>query len=111
VGDIAHPVSQKAFKALKQRLASIDNVIYAAGHDHSLQVFEFDNEGKQQVALVSGSANDNKLSAVGQSDDNIFALSEVGFMVLDVFENKVKLQVHSVEKAQVVFTKTLLVSR
>lgn len=110
VGDIAHPVSQKAFKALKQRLANLDNVIYAAGHDHSLQVFEFDNEGKQQVALVSGAANQKKLSAVGQSSDNVFALSKVGFMVLDVFQNDVQLKVYTADKSQVVFTKTLLVT-
>ena len=110
VGDVAHPVSQQAFKALKQRLANLDNVIYAAGHDHSLQVFEFDNEGKQQVALVSGAANQKKLSAVGQSSDNVFALSKVGFMVLDVFQNDVQLKVYTADKSQVVFTKTLLVT-
>ncbi len=107
IGDIAHPVSQRAFKTLQQRLASIDNVIYAAGHDHSLQVFEFDNKGSQQIALVSGSANHNKLSAVGQSHDNVFALSEVGFMVLDVYQNNVQLKVYTAEKAQVVFEKVI----
>jgi len=110
IGDIAHPVSQKAFKTLKQRLAGIDNVMYAAGHDHSLQVFEFDNKGSQQIALVSGSANHNKLSAVGQATDNVFALSEVGFMVLDVYNDYVQLKVYTAEKAQVVFTKKLLLT-
>jgi hypothetical protein len=107
VGDIAHPVAQKAFKDLKMQLAGMDNVIYAAGHDHSLQVFEFDNEGKQQTALVSGAANHNKISVTGQADDNIFALSEVGFMVLDVYNDKSQLTVYTAEKERVVFNKTL----
>jgi len=107
VGEIAHPVAQKAIKALTQQLAGVDKVIYAAGHDHSLQVFEFDNEGKEQIALVSGAANDNKISPVGEASDNIFALSSIGFMVLDVYQNSSELKVYTSEKGQVVFNKTL----
>jgi len=107
IGDIAHPVSQEAFRKLKNRLAGMDNVIYAAGHDHSLQVFEFDNEGKQQIALVSGAANQKKLSDVGESSDNIFALSEMGFMVVDVYENTTELKIYNVKQDEPVFKKTI----
>jgi len=107
VGEIAHPVAQNAIKALTQQLAGMDKVIYAAGHDHSLQLFEFDNGGKEQVALVSGAANHNKISPVGQAKDNIFALSSIGFMVLDVYQNSSELKVYTSENGQVVFNKTL----
>ena len=107
VGEIAHPVVQKAIKSLTKTLAVYNKVIYAAGHDHSLQVFEFENEGQQQVALVSGAANHNKISPVGQSTDNVFARSDIGFMVLDVYQKEVQLKVYTVEKGQVVFEKVL----
>jgi len=107
VGEIAHPVAQKAIKSLTKMLAAYNKVIYAAGHDHSLQVFEFENEGQQQVALVSGAANHNKISPVGQSTDNVFARSDIGFMVLDVYQKEVQLKVYTVEKGQVVFEKVL----
>jgi len=112
VGEIAHPVAQKAIKSLTNILAGYEKVIYAAGHDHSLQVFEFDNDGQQQVALVSGAANHNKISPVGETQDNIFALSDIGFMVLDIYQkdisqNKVQLKVYTAEKGQVVFEKVL----
>jgi hypothetical protein len=107
VGDIAHPIAQKAFKTLKQRLSGLDRVIYAAGHDHSLQVFEFDNGGKAQISLVSGAANSNKISEVGEATDNIFSLSEVGFMVLDIYQKKCLLTVYTADKSKVVFEKVL----
>jgi len=107
VGEIAHPVAQKAIKSLTQQLSGMDKVIYAAGHDHSLQVFEFDNEGSEQIALVSGAANHNKISPVGFASDNIFALSEIGFMVLDIYHNSSELKVYTAEKGQVVFKKIL----
>jgi len=106
-GDIANPITQKAIKALTLQLASMDKVIYAAGHDHSLQVFEFDNAGKKQIALVSGAANHNKITPVGKASDNIFALSEIGFMVLDIYQNNSELKVYTSEKGQIVFKKTL----
>ena len=90
-----------------QQFASMDKVIYAAGHDHSLQVFEFDNEGKDQVAVVSGAANHNKISPVGHASDNVFALSDIGFMVLEVYKNSIELKVYTSEKGQVVFKKML----
>jgi len=107
VGEIAHPVSQKAIKTLTQQLSGMDKVIYAAGHDHSLQVFEFDNGGKEQIALVSGAANHNKISPVGKAKDNVFALSDIGFMVLDVYQNSSTLKVYTSAKGQVVFNKTI----
>jgi len=113
VGEIAHPVSQKAIKSLTKILASYEKVIYAAGHDHSLQVFEFEgfssenNKNSKHIALVSGSANRNKLSPVGKTTDNIFALSEMGFMVLDIYQQSSELKVYTVKKGEVVFEKML----
>jgi len=107
VGEIAHPVSQKAIKSLTKILAGYEKVIYAAGHDHSLQVFDFDNQGNEQIALVSGAANRNKLSPVGKTQDTVFALSEMGFMVIDIYQNNSELQVHTVKKGGVVFKKSL----
>ena len=113
VGEIAHPVAQKAIKSLTNILAGYEKVIYAAGHDHSLQVFEFGasanekNEGSKHIALVSGAANHNKISPVGETQDNIFSLSDIGFMVVDIYQNTVRLKVYTAKKGQVVYEKTL----
>ena len=63
VGEIAHPVSQKAIKTLTQQLSGMDKVIYA--------------------------------------------LSDIGFMVLDVYQNSSELKVYTSKKGQVVFKKIL----
>ncbi len=62
------------------------NIVYAAGHDHNLQVFEGREYGVDYI-LVSGAGS--KLTNVGQ-DEALFAAGkqnrESGYMRLDFFE-------------------------
>jgi hypothetical protein len=56
-------------------------LIYAAGHDHSLQVIEMEKGVKYM--LVSGAGSSGKITEVGHGDDTLFAHSRAGFMALD----------------------------
>lgn len=73
------------YKSLANRLSIIaqgsNRVIFASGHEHSLQYIEHDSV-KQ---IVSGSGS--KASYATLSNDGIFAYNGQGFAVLDVFED------------------------
>lgn len=56
-------------------------VVYAAGHDHSLQVLKGPTV---DYTLVSGAGASHNQTAVGRGDDTLFAHETAGFMVLDV---------------------------
>jgi hypothetical protein len=73
------------YKGMRKRIETIasrwGNVIFVAGHEHSLQYIEHDHI-KQ---IVSGSAS--KASYVGLGNDGLFAHSGQGFATLDIFED------------------------
>jgi hypothetical protein len=64
--------------------------VYAAGHEHSLQVLTHD---AVDYALVSGAGSSDHKSPVARRSDTLFALSGSGFMVLDVVPDGVRLTV------------------
>ena len=75
-------------------------LIYAAGHDHSLQVLK---GCTADYLLVSGAGSHNKLSAVTSGKNTFFSDKATGFMVVDFLENgKVLLRVVESDK-EVVF--------
>ena len=55
-------------------------LIYASGHDHSLQVLKGHNAN---YLLVSGAASEKKISEVTDGPDTLFAYQSTGFMVID----------------------------
>ena len=59
-------------------------LIYAAGHDHSLQVLEGNTA---DYLLVSGAASQKKISEVSAGNNTVFAYQNTGFMVVDFLEN------------------------
>lgn len=59
-------------------------LIYAAGHDHSLQVLEGHTA---DYLLVSGAGSYEKKSPVTDGDNTLFAHEHTGFMVVDFLEN------------------------
>ena len=59
-------------------------LIYAAGHEHSLQVLK---GSTADYLLVSGAGSRNKLSGVTDGDTTLFAHEQTGFMVVDFLEN------------------------
>lgn len=93
--DASHPRNRQ----LREGLASAwsaDNdepLLYAAGHDHNLQVIhvplgrgESDRERTQgPFCAVSGSAS--KAASVGVGEGSLFADDEHGYMVVDFFED------------------------
>ncbi len=78
-------LQNERYKAMRKRIETIagrwGNVIFASGHDHSLQYIE--HEDIKQI--VSGSAS--KASYVGLRNDGLFAYSGQGFATVDVFED------------------------
>ena len=57
-------------------------LIYAAGHDHSLQVLKGDTT---DYLIVSGAGS--KISGVKRGKETLFACSREGFMVMDFFDD------------------------
>lgn len=79
--------------ALSEALASRIRrgpVLYASGHEHSLQVLRGD---VVDYLLVSGAASQSKITAVGSGPDTLFAHEHAGFMVLDVWATGMRLSV------------------
>ncbi len=66
-------------------------LIYASGHDHSLQVLKGD---VTDYLLVSGLASSGKATEVSHGDNTLFAHQHTGFMAVDFLTNgKVLLRV------------------
>ena len=65
-------------------------LIYASGHDHSLQVLRGDTT---DYLLISGLGSSEKATAVSHGDNTLFAHQHSGFMVLDFFDERVLLRV------------------
>lgn len=59
-------------------------LIYAAGHEHSLQVLKGTTT---DYLLVSGAASSQKISEVTNGDNTLFAHAHTGFMVVDFLKN------------------------
>ncbi|ARN74775.1 metallophosphoesterase [Oceanicoccus sagamiensis] len=97
--DIEHPRYQRMINDMERLLADKKSV-FAAGHDHSLQVFKDPEGNGPQYRLVSGAANTSKVSGVGTSDTTDFALSQEGFMELDILANGILLKVYDIYNEQ-----------
>ncbi len=59
-------------------------LLYAAGHDHALQVLEGEAVG---YVLVSGAGIDSRLSKVTDGPNTLFAHLHTGFMAVDFHQN------------------------
>ena len=68
-------------KQVKDALARHRPLVYAAGHDHSLQIFEADEAARMHI--VSGAGSAGKVSPVTAVAGTIFAHAVPGFAVLD----------------------------
>ena len=90
-----------AFSARKSTDQSTPLLIYAAGHDHSLQVLKDDIV---DYLIVSGAAATRKVTEVMSGENTLFAHSHTGFMAVDFFTNgKVLLRVVEPEGKGVLF--------
>jgi hypothetical protein len=100
--DVDHPSYQRMIVALRQVLARYPRVIYAAGHEHSLQVFGDAAGESPAYSLVSGAGNSSKISGVWHNDNSRFALSQEGFMELNITDAGVYLSVYDIHHVQAV---------
>ena len=84
-------------------------LIFAGGHDHSLQVLARRQPSDVwDYVLVSGAASVDKLTAVTHGPDTMFAHLAHGFMTLDVYsDGRVLLRVIESEPVGVAFTRWL----
>lgn len=98
--DTDHPRYDRFIKGVEASLAPYPKVVYAAGHDHSLQVFKNQTGQAPHYRLVSGAANTSKLTGVGSNDNTDFALSQEGFMELDITDRGAVLRVYDIHHQQ-----------
>lgn len=80
IQDNTHPKYKAIMKQILSSMNEANHVIYAAGHEHSLQLIE--REGHHFVVSGSGS----KTSYVKNGKGSRFAKSENGFAILDLKE-------------------------
>jgi hypothetical protein len=94
--DIQHPDYARFINDLNTVFAQSDRIIYAAGHEHSLQVFGSADGKAPEYKLVSGAGNTSKVSGVWHTDNTRFALSQEGFMELAITKNGVYLSIYDI---------------
>jgi len=83
--DLSSSVYKKMVKQLKEVFAVRKPLIYAAGHEHSLQVLE-GGEAAGYI-LVSGAGSISKLSSVRHGNNTLFAHLHIGFMSVDFWKD------------------------
>jgi len=76
-----HPRYVEFARQVKDALEKHRPLVYAAGHDHNLQLFEADETALMHV--VSGSGSAGKVERVTAVPGTIFAHAVSGFVVLD----------------------------
>ena len=94
--DLDSPAYQRLINSVKLALAPYKKTIFAAGHDHSLQLFKYTDNETPQYSLVSGAANKKKLTDVGINENSQFASSVEGIFEIDVLDNGVLLSIYDI---------------
>ncbi len=101
--DLASPAYRAMTTALRGVLARHRPLVWAAGHDHSLQVL--DGDAASAYHLVSGAGSAKKVTAVTHGKDTFFAHLHPGFMAVDLLaDGRVLLQVVEPGSGAAVFT-------
>ena len=96
----------RAFSTRKSVSENPPLLIYASGHEHSLQVLEADIV---DYLLVSGAAASRKVTEVMSGENTLFAHQHTGFMAVDFFtDGKVLLRVVEPEGKGVMFHRWLV---
>ncbi len=100
LGVTAQDMSGSENRHMRQALDSVFAIyrplIYAAGHDHSLQVLEGETA---RYFLVSGASTIGHFRAVGREDRTRYARAATGFMRLDfTTDRRVRLGVFTVDE-------------
>lgn len=94
--DFVGPANRAMRRAIEGTFSDQSPFIYAAGHDHSLEVIR---RGPGRFYLVSGAGMERHQSAVGRGDSTAFASPRPGFMRVDVWEDhRVSLEVTVIDE-------------
>ena len=107
--DTHNPPYQRLISGLNDAFTVEAKLIYAAGHEHSLQIFEGLSTASRRATpattaeqaigpdyqLVSGAAHQSKVSGVGHNDNTLFAVSTEGLMKLSVYSEGATIEVIS----------------
>jgi surface antigen Omp85-like protein/calcineurin-like phosphoesterase family protein len=94
IQDLAHPVYQSMIDELNNIIDDYDNVIYVAGHDHSLQYLA----DKNNHHIISGAGS--KVTYLKNNRDLIFGAEKKGFSKVSFLSNgEVWLEFYSPEKS------------
>ncbi|MEM8893151.1 MAG: hypothetical protein AAGC88_01155 [Bacteroidota bacterium] len=81
IQDLQHPKYKAISKAMVGMFEEYPNTVHAAGHDHSLQLFQKNNVHY----IVSGSGS--KTTHVKKNGKAEYAASKNGFVIVDYFDN------------------------
>jgi hypothetical protein len=87
------PEYQELVRALTRGLSPRPPLVYAAGHEHNLQLLDgrkADTPGSGRAAdylLISGLGSSAKASSVTHQADTMFSYLHPGFMTLDFYRN------------------------
>ena len=95
--DIGSPYYTKMKNQIARAFSENKPLIYAAGHDHTLQVLE--GGSVADYLLVSGAGSQDKLYDVGDGKETLFAHSHTGFMAVD-FLNDGRILLRTVEPGE-----------
>ncbi|MFN0181766.1 MAG: metallophosphoesterase [Gemmatimonadales bacterium] len=82
--DFAGRANREMRSAIEATFSPTAPLIYAAGHDHSLEV---GRQGPDRFFLVSGSGTENHQSAVGRGDSVAFRSASPGFARVDLMRD------------------------
>lgn len=80
--DLKHPLYQDMMSEIEGVVKGHPNVIYVAGHDHSLQIIQ--DSGYNYITSGSGSKN----SRVSKGRKSLYASPKAGFVTLEVSKTK-----------------------
>ncbi len=83
--DLNGPLNRHMVTGLTKAMSASPPLIYASGHDHSLQVL--DGAAAARYLLISGGGSAAKISGVSHGNDTLFAHSHPGFMAIELMVN------------------------
>jgi hypothetical protein len=103
--DLKHPLYQTMINEISKVVKGHSNVIYVAGHDHSIQLIKDSSFNY----IVSGSGS--KHTRVSYSKNTLFATVENGFVTLEISKDKnvqAKVFVVNGDSSNMAYTKEIL---
>ena len=106
--DIAYNAYQQMARRLSDIFSHADPIVYASGHDHSLQYITFEDERKNQHYIISGSAS--RTTFAGPVEPPQFSQSTKGFARLKYYRNSLWVEYWS-EAGNLLFEQELTQSR